>query len=230
VNQPFQPIRKRQTVQDQVYDQLRAALMRGAFEAGEALTIQGMANTFQTSHMPVREAIRRLVAENALRLASTGTAMVPPMDAEELDYIHEARLILEPATAVQGFAAHGKARIEALKRLVEEHRKAGEAGDVPAMLKTNRDLHFALYEASGNPVLVGQIENLWLRSGAYVRFLSERLNELLSGDHGQGVSRHHDAMLAALDVGQPAALGRAVAADIAATHELMARFLREERT
>ena len=108
----LKPVRSRQTVQDQVYAQLREALVSGAFEAGQGFTIPALADSFGTSHMPVREALRRLAAENALRISSTGTATVPPLDIEELRKICEVRLVLEPAAAREdGFWTYAAGRV-----------------------------------------------------------------------------------------------------------------------
>lgn len=221
----FKPIKTRNTVQDQVYQQLREALMSGAFEAGEGFTIAGLAEKFSTSHMPVREAIRRLVAENALRITSTGTAIVPALDMKELQHIAQARLIVEPATAALAFDAFGPAEIARLRKNAQAHQQAGEDGDVVAMLAANRDFHFQIYETSGNPVLVSQIENLWLRSGSYVRLLSDRLSDLLQTEHKRKFSGHHDEMLDALNTGNKADFQAAMHRDIAATHGLLESFL-----
>lgn len=69
----LKPVGARRTVQDQVYEQLRDALISGAFLAGESFTISALSERFKTSHMPVREALRRLAAQNALRISATGT-------------------------------------------------------------------------------------------------------------------------------------------------------------
>lgn len=222
---PFKPIKSRQTVQDLVYEQLRAALMSGAFEAGEGFTIAGLSEKFSTSHMPVREAIRRLVAESALRISSTGTAVVPPLDIVELEQIRDARLILEPATAERAYDHLSKSDILRLQSMVELHREMGEKNAVVEMLEANREFHFFIYSASGNPVLVSQIENLWLRGGAYVRFLSDQMGEFLQSGEQQRFVGHHEEMIAALLSGDKAQFGAAVAQDISATCDLLAKTL-----
>jgi len=202
--------------------------MSGAFEAGESFTISALAGMFSTSHMPVREAIRRLVAENGLRISSTGTAVVPDLDLEELRNIRDARLILEPATAEIAFKSLGKAEIARLKELVVEHKRTGENNEVVAMLALNRNFHFLIYEASGNPVLVSQIENLWLRSSPYVRFLSDKMGELLRSDYREKFSGHHDEMISALDAGDVKRFRDAMCKDVAATYDLMVGFLKSK--
>ncbi|NIZ10860.1 GntR family transcriptional regulator [Pseudooceanicola sp. HF7] len=224
----FKPVRARRTVQDQVYDQLREALVSGAFEAGEGFTIPALSEKFMTSHMPIREALRRLAAENALRISSTGTAVVPALDVKELGHICQARLILEPAVAEMAFANLTAEDIAEMRANLEAHRATGETGDVVTMLAANRAFHFLIYRASGNPVLVSQIENLWLRSGAYVRFLSDRMRELLRTSYKVGYTLHHDEMLAAHEAGDSAAFRDAMHRDVQETHDLLFKFLKED--
>ncbi|MFC3141101.1 GntR family transcriptional regulator [Psychromarinibacter halotolerans] len=223
----LKPVRSRQTVQDQVYAQLREALVSGAFEAGQGFTIPALADSFGTSHMPVREALRRLAAENALRISSTGTATVPPLDIEELHKICEVRLVLEPAAARLAFGRMDASDIAALKEILVAHQRTGETGDIVEMLAANRAFHFHIYTATGNEVLVSQIENLWLRSGPYVRYLSDRMGDLLRTSYKSGYTSHHEDMLAALESGDEAGFVQAMTEDVTATHELLFRFLSE---
>lgn len=218
----FKPVKSRQTVQDQVYEQMRQALVGGAFEAGEAFTISSLADKFGTSHMPVREALRRLAAENALRISATGTAMVPPLEPDELTKIFEARMIIEPATAGLAFdTLKQPSYVMRLKENLAQHKATGQSGQIVEMLAANRAFHFEIYGAAQNEVLLSQIENLWLRSGPYTRFLSDRIGELLRTDYKSGYTIHHEAMLEALTADDRAAFVAAMEADLRATRDLL---------
>ena len=50
---------------DRVYRQLRTRIMHGDIPPGQALTLRGVARDYEVSMTPVREAVRRLVAEGA---------------------------------------------------------------------------------------------------------------------------------------------------------------------
>ena len=221
----LKPVESRRTVQDQVYEQLRDALMSGAFQARETFTIASLSERFATSHMPVREALRRLAAENALRIAASGTAFVPDLSLDELDDISRARCIIEGATAEIAAANLGPDDMAVLQALIEVHHETGTSGDIVAMAAANREFHFHIYAAAQSPVLISQIENLWLRSGPYVRFLSDRMADLLRTDYRSDFTRHHTAMLDALRKGDTAAFRIAVEEDIRATQKLLHDFL-----
>ena len=117
--------------------------------------------------------------------------------------------------------------IAALKEILVAHQRTGETGDIVEMLAANRAFHFHIYTATDNEVLVSQIENLWLRSGPYVRYLSDRMGDLLRTSYKSGYTSHHEDMLAALESGDEGAFVQAMTEDVTATHELLFRFLSE---
>lgn len=224
----FKPVSSRKTVHDLVYEQLRDALMSGAFEARKTFTIASLSERFQTSHMPVREALRRLASENALSISAGGTAYVPAITAEELRDISRARIIIEGATARLAGPQLTAADIEALEQILSHHRASASAGNTTEMTAANRAFHFHIYRAAGSAVLMSQIENLWLRSGPYVRFLSDRMSGLLKTEHKAGFTDQHAAMVEAIRAADWTALGAACEADIQASQDLLLDILASE--
>ena len=222
------PVGLRRTVQEQVYGQLRDALIAGAFEAGESFTIASLSERFQTSHMPVREALRRLAAENALRISSAGTAFVPRITREELVDLTRARLIVEGAAAELAAARMGPADIALLEALIARHERTGISGETREMVKVNRTFHFHVYERANAPVLLSLIGNLWLRFGPYVRYLSDQMGVLLQTDYAASIARHHIEMVQALRGNDPAAFRAAMERDIRSTSDLLVEFLISE--
>ena len=77
----FAPV-DRETMQDRVYVELRQALMRGHFAPGETLIVRALSDQFGTSHMPVRDALSRLVAEQALEVLPSRSVAVPVLSRE----------------------------------------------------------------------------------------------------------------------------------------------------
>jgi len=81
---PLSPI-SRETLHDRVYAELRRSLIHGAFATGEMLRIQELAERLQTSTMPVREALARLVSEQALEALPNRSVRVPVITRERLE-------------------------------------------------------------------------------------------------------------------------------------------------
>src|SRR5689334_12044490 len=85
----------RETLHDRVYDEVKKAIMGAEIEAGEPMTIRALATELGTSVMPVREALRRLVAERALELLPNRSVMLPVMTPERFEEIARIRIALE---------------------------------------------------------------------------------------------------------------------------------------
>ena len=82
-------------LRENVYFALHDAFTRGEFAPGDTVNLRGLADQLGTSMTPVREAVRRLVAEGALIDTPSRTLMVPPFDATRMEDLKRARLALE---------------------------------------------------------------------------------------------------------------------------------------
>ena len=85
----------RETLQDRVYAQLRNSLINGMFDAGDVLRIVDLAERLQTSTMPVREALGRLVSEQALESLPNRSVRVPLITRDRLNDLARARILIE---------------------------------------------------------------------------------------------------------------------------------------
>lgn len=225
----FAPIASRSTIQDGVYRQLRHALMTGRFDPGQTLTIASLSDSFGTSHMPVREALRRLAAENALEMAANGSARIPTTSRARLDDLCRARTAVESLAtelAVPNIAARD---IVQLETIIHEHETIARIDSVYAMIGKNQEFHFHLYAASQSEVLIQLIETLWLRFGPYMRLLTRHIEPLLKSDSSGTYSVHHHEMMAALKARNVAAAHAAIVADIEGTRDLLRGLIMEEQ-
>ncbi len=221
------PVPARITVADTVYRHLREALILGRFDPAQALTIGGLAASFQTSHMPVREALRRLAAEGALEVRANGSARVPHVTHHALHDIARARVALECLAAELAAAQMSDAELRALDTLENAHRCSAASGDVTRMLEANRSFHFAVYAAARSPVLLNLIESLWLRYGPFMRALSLYMApRMAQGTHEPFVQGHHE-IVAALRAADGAAVRVAVQRDIEGTRDLLESLLHQ---
>lgn len=217
----FAPISSRVTIQDGVYRQLRHALMTGRFDPGQTLTISALAESFGTSHMPVREALRRLAAENALEVAPNGSARIPAVSRDRLDDLCRARVAVEGLATELAAPNVREQDIRELEAIIAQHEAIGRADSVYAMLGKNQEFHFALYRCSRSGVLIQLIETLWLRFGPYMRMLTRHVEPILQSQAGESYTRHHHEAMSGLRSGDAAAARAAIVADIRATQELL---------
>jgi DNA-binding GntR family transcriptional regulator len=214
-------VSSRMTVQDSVYEQLRHALMWGMFEPSQVTTIASLAAEFGTSHMPVREALRRLAAENGLEIARNGSARVPPVSRERLDDLCLARVTLESLATELATPRMKPSDVARCLQLAEEHEALGKSGKIYDMLRKNQEFHFAIYELSGSDVLPQLIETLWLRFGPYMRMLSDLVARQIEAGVIHPYSTYHYEMIEAFRAADAKKAGRLMVSDIEATQRLL---------
>ncbi|OJU36052.1 MAG: hypothetical protein BGN99_25600 [Alphaproteobacteria bacterium 65-37] len=159
------------SLRKQVYDSLRVALTAGRFVPGEKLTFRTIAGALGVSLTPVREALRRLVAEGAFEMQPSRSVRVPLMTRAKALELRDIRTALEGLAAAKAAEVATKAQVAELRRIAREilaHRRRGdEVGD----RENVRAFHFAVYALSGQPTLLRVIEGLWLQTGPYMNLL-----------------------------------------------------------
>ena len=203
----------RETVQDRVYSELRRALIGGVFEPAQVLTIRSLADALMTSTMPVREALGRLISEQALEALPNRTIRVPPVTLARLDDLLRARTLIEGEAvrlAVPRMTAEQKASARAIMDEWQDLRLGGNSETVDREVALNQAFHFEIYTACGSPVLIPMIESLWLQSGPCTRAAIFAFSD--AGEHD--ADRFHLAILEALEAGDAELARAALVADI----------------
>nr|WP_281068659.1 GntR family transcriptional regulator [Ramlibacter agri] len=194
---------------DAAYERMRQALMDGHFVPGQTFTIRALAAVFGTSPMPVRDALKRLVAERALDLGPNRTVVLPIMTRARFLEILQIRLSLEPMVAARAAVRITPAQIEAM---AADHRAMDEAlhkRDASAYLACNRRFHFRLYEAAATEVMQPVIESMWMQIGPH-------LNQMFRVPEGAtaNADHHHMDLLRALRRQDTQAASKAIHDDL----------------
>ena len=210
-----------QTLSARVYQDLRELIISGQLQPGERLTLAGMAAALGTSAMPVREAISKLAADDALEILPNKSVRVPVMTRARFQELVVIRLVVE-GLAVENAAARIDA--EQLGRLATLEQAFGReisraAPDVNQIIHINKQFHFTAYAAAQMPALSSLIEGLWLRIGPVLnldlRNSGSRRRSDLPSVHA------HRALLDALRARDGAAAKIALALDINSAAEVI---------
>lgn len=211
-NFPLSARSEKETLQEWTYQQLRHAIMIGVFAPGVCVTMRGLAETLNVSLMPVREALRRLVAEHALELLPNRRVSVPAMTGTRFEELCATRITLECLAAERAILAVTQDDLAFMRGADKAIDLALEQGDVVQTVIQNQLFHSRLYTAAPSQVLYPLIENLWLQFGPFMRDVLE----VVSGDFKSGnylVDRHQET-LQAIEKRDAFALRVAIEADI----------------
>ena len=200
-------------LRDRAYKEIANALRAGRFPPSSMVTIRGLAEMLGTSTMPVREAVSRLVTERALEMMPNRTLRVPTISLPILDELIDTRATVEGRAAALAAERMTSADFSKIKAANERYGHALDAGDIPAAVAANEQLHFAIYRAAGSSLLLSIIEMLWLQSGPYLASVMTKTEVAAESLYDRGVG-HHFNILAALAKRDPAASSAAVQADI----------------
>jgi DNA-binding GntR family transcriptional regulator len=203
---PFAPA-PRETLQDYVYQRVKELILAGDIAPGQSITINSLSAAFAVSHMPVREALRRLIAERALVVVSGRSVGLPALSTEGLEDLRRVRIEIEGLATEWATNRLADADHDRFDELVATMTRADAENDVTAYLHANRDFHFAIYRAAGSETLLSMIESLWLQISPYFNLLHA------SGDY-ERANREHGTIAAALRRGDAKGARKAVRADI----------------
>ena len=188
---------ERVTLGARVYAELRGLLIAGELAPGERLSLRRVADQLGTSMMPVREAVSRLAADQALTVLPNRSVRVPLMDAAQFRELTRVRLAIEGFAAEEAARARSEADLAVIAAQDDLFRREARAAapNFERAVRANKDLHFAIYAAAGLPTLTAIIEGLWLRVGPVLN-----LDMRVSGTRlAEGAAeRHHGRLLAAI--------------------------------
>lgn len=199
----------RDTVQDRVYTELRRALIGGLFSPGQVLTIRQLADALLTSTMPVREALGRLITEQALEILPNRQIRVPPVTMARIEDLLRARILIEGEAMALAAARMTPRHIAGLKAILLDWEEM-RGTQVDREVTLNHAFHFEIYRACGSTVLIPMIESLWLQSGPLTRAAIYAFSEAGADD----AARFHHDILQALEAGDAAQARAALVADI----------------
>ncbi len=192
---------------DRLYRTLRGQIMHGELTPGAALTLRGVAKQFGVSMTPAREAVRRLVAEGALTLSSSGRVATPELSNERIEELAALRALLEPELASRALPRAHMALIERLQTINGTVAEVVSRNDAVGYIRANLEFHRTLYLRAQAPAMLALTETVWLQLGPTMRALYGRLGRTEP-------PRHHKTILAALRAGDEPGLRLAVRTDV----------------
>lgn len=176
---------------EQVYRELRSLVLFGEMPPGAPVTIQGLTERLGAGMTPVREALRRLIAEGALSFQGNRRVSVPVLDRGAVDELIHARVAIEPELTRRACRLATEDSIATLRGIDDRLDTAIARGDVRGYLEQNYRFHQMLYDLAAAPILQDLADGLWLRFGPSLRVVCGRFGT-------QSLPDQHKAILAAL--------------------------------
>lgn len=141
------------TFRAHIVEGLRAAILSGDIPPGAQLIETTLAEQFQVSRGPLREAMRQLVDEGLLvTVPYTGT-YVTELSMRDVQEIYSLRIALETFAFEQAWPRRDETFRLELRRRLDVLTACVDAGDDRGSILAELDLHGLVYEASGHRLL-----------------------------------------------------------------------------
>lgn len=162
-------------VEDEIYDLLTRGITTKQITPGTRIREATLAAEFDVSRARVRRVLQRLADDDIVEFKLNLGAIVNRPSPEEARAVFQTRRILE-IEAVRGVCENGERKqLEALRQLVEEERRAHEAG-VAGLPSISSGLHIRIAELCGNHVLASMLDQL-VRRCVLIQALYEKPNQ-----------------------------------------------------
>ncbi len=192
---------------DRVYRALRSRIMHGEMAPGQALTLRGIGKEFGVSMTPAREAVRRLAAEGALFLSTSGRVSTPELTNDRIEELAALRALLEVELASRALPRAHMALIDRLQSINMNVAEMVTKRDAVGYIRTNLEFHRTLYLRAQAPAMLAIAETVWLQLGPTMRALYGRLRRT-------DPPHNHKLIIAALQAGDEPGLRLAVRSDV----------------
>ncbi|WP_371809081.1 GntR family transcriptional regulator [Ruegeria sp. HKCCD5849] len=192
---------------DRVYRVLRSRIMHGEMAPGQALTLRGIGKEFGVSMTPAREAVRRLAAEGALFLSTSGRVSTPELTNDRIEELAALRALLEVELASRALPRAHIALIDRLQSINMTVAEMVTKRDAVGYIRSNLEFHRTLYLRAQAPAMLAIAETVWLQLGPTMRALYGRLRRTEP-------PHYHKLIIAALKAGDEPGLRLAVRSDV----------------
>jgi len=198
------------TKRDRIVAALRQMIRDGELPRGSRIQQDVLAEMFDTSITPVREALVLLEAEGLLVGEPNRGVSVADADFEAVKAVYIQRMLLETYAMRRATRRISHRDLDRAENLLARMQLSRNGKDVVSVPVLNRQFHFLFYDACGNEALSSQIEQLWQR---WPWDLLQVIKERPDSSH-----REHLEMIGAVRQGDVEAVARATEAHLRASY------------
>lgn len=209
-----------------IADRLRADILEGRLKPGEWLRQERIAREQGASQMPVREALKRLVAEGLVEHVPYRGVRVVQFTVEDVEDLYACRVFVEGMTARFAAAQITDDEIRELTDLHTRMIRCETPQELPEYRELNRRFHALIFNASRRSYLVRSLGQLW---AAFPTMLWSNIPHAATASapgRDEADAEEHDAIVRALTARDPDAAERAVRLHIHAAGQALLAVLK----
>jgi GntR family transcriptional regulator of gluconate operon len=151
-----QSVKRGESLGAQVARVLRQRIVRGDLAPGSRITEESLAEEFEVSRGPVRDALTQLSFENLVRVSHRPRGVyVIGLSGDDVDQLYSLRGALEQLALSRAVHVADDARWQAMLESVERMQTAADYGDHAAFVQADLAFHSQIYLLAEHPRLEG---------------------------------------------------------------------------
>lgn len=177
------------TLVEEVVKGITAMIMAAEFRPGERLVEERLAEIFEVSRPPIREALRILQRDGIVTSVPRKGFTVIPISADDVREIYELRWILERSALESAMPLEDLSRLQPLQRAIDRMSEEHAQSDPDEMLEANSEFHHALVALAGNSRLTAAYSTISTQLRVCMA-MNLRFRRELYGDPADAVRRH----------------------------------------
>jgi DNA-binding GntR family transcriptional regulator len=155
------------TISEAVLQELREDLIRGRYAPGDRIRVDQVAADFGISALPVREAMRVLLAEGRVQYEAHRGYRVTTLTIAEVEEIFLMCELLEAEALRRGVPALDAAGIKRMRSLLAKLLAPPKAATKWEIAALHQDFHFVPIEYARLPRLEAELRRLWDHTDHY---------------------------------------------------------------
>ena len=171
----------------ETFQTLRARILEGTIAPGTELSQVRLARELGVSTTPLREALRRLEAEDLVEARRNRRPRVPPLDIADVDALYASRVLVESLALSLSVPVLATEDLETLRAALEGMERAARVDDHAAWNALHTDFHMGLVAGASGPMR-RQTASLMARSDRYRRMSIAATDA--SGGRATGAAEH----------------------------------------
>lgn len=164
----------RDSAVDRVTAEVRRLVLNGSMAPGSSFSIADLSDRLRVSAIPVREALRRLDAQGLILLRPGRSAIVNPLDVDELRGIYRLRRAIEPDLAARSCHLLRSSDLDHLDGLLAAYGQPRD--DAEELWHIHHDLHLGLLQPAASSWDLRVLSQLWHAGDRYTRIVFETYN------------------------------------------------------
>lgn len=141
------------TVQQEVVEKLRAAILSGMFQPGNRLVESQLCGSLGVSRPSLREALRSLQAERLIEIVPNRGPQIPVLSWRDAEEIYEVRELLEGEAAARCATLITDEDLEELSDQLEAFRRACRRNDPADQINTATEFYAIILRNCGNKII-----------------------------------------------------------------------------